>query len=62
MFVNSRPQTLPPIVRDSVLLIGGLAGIVHQTVVAKEVNPMLITVFSAMLGLPAFILGKKNEL
>lgn len=57
-----RLQTLPPVIRDSILLLGGLAGIIHQTVVAKEVNPVLVTVFSSMMGLPALILGKKNEL
>ena len=57
-----KTETLPPIIRDSVLLIGGLAGIFQQTVLASEVNPVLITVFASMMGLPALILGKKNEL
>lgn len=38
--------------RDPVLFIAGLAGIVHETVVAAEPRWSLLLVFGAMMALP----------
>jgi hypothetical protein len=50
--------------RDPILFFGGLAGVMHETVVqtAGE-RPTLLLLFAAMMGLPAFLRAdeKKNE-
>lgn len=38
--------------RDVTLFVGGIAGIVHETVVAHSERPTLLILFSAMIGLP----------
>ena len=44
-----------PALRDSILFFGGLAGVVHETVIAPRADPQLLLLFAAMLGLPAFL-------
>jgi hypothetical protein len=52
--------------RDVILFFGGLAGVVHETVIAPTPEPTLLAVFAAMMGLPAFLRsderngGKRN--
>ena len=44
-----------PRVRDITLFLGGLAGIVHETVISHLERPTLLLLFAAMVGLPAFL-------
>jgi len=41
--------------RDVILLLSGLAGILHETVVENSERPTLLMLFAAMIGLPAFL-------
>ncbi len=47
--------TLSPAVRDTILFIAGLAGIIFVTVTEGGDRPTLLVLFSAMIGLPAFL-------
>lgn len=38
--------------RDYLLLLGGLLGTAHQTVIAQADRPWLLGLFAAMMGLP----------
>lgn len=42
------------VLRDIVLLVVGVWGIVHETITPKP-DPQLIILFGTMVGLPAFI-------
>lgn len=44
-----------PILRDVVLFLGGLAGVLHETVFTASERPTLLILFAAMMGLPAFL-------
>lgn len=44
-----------PFIRDSLLFLGGLAGVLHETVFTAAERPTLLILFAAMLGLPAFL-------
>lgn len=44
-----------PLLRDVVLFLGGLAGVVHETVLTQAERPTLLILFAAMMGLPAFL-------
>lgn len=44
-----------PFLRDAVLLLGGLLGVGHETLIAKTERPTLLILFAAMMGLPAFL-------
>ena len=48
--------------RDILLFTGGLAGVVHETVLrdASE-RPTLLLLFAAMMGLPAFLAGDRDR-
>lgn len=54
---------LPKVGRDSVLFFAGLAGVVHETVIAEAERPTLLFLFATMIGLPAFLRAdeKKNN-
>lgn len=41
--------------RDATLFIGGLLGVAHETLLRAEAREMLLIVFAAMMGLPAFL-------
>lgn len=41
-------------VRDSLLFLGGLAGVVHETVMATSERPALLMLFAVMMGLTAY--------
>lgn len=43
--------------RDTILFVGGLAGLTYETVIASTEKPTLIIAFVGMLGLPLFIRG-----
>lgn len=49
--------------RDFALFIGGVAGVVHETVLVDTERPTLLILFAAMMGLPAFLRSdeKKGE-
>lgn len=42
------------LVRDATLFLGGLAGVVHETVVALQERPALLMLFAVMMGLTAY--------
>lgn len=44
-----------PIFRDVLLFFGGMAGVVHETLLSKADRPTLLILFAAMMGLPAFL-------
>ena len=50
-----------PILRDVVLFCGGLAGVVHETVLTQSERPTLLILFAAMMGLPAFLRGPGDK-
>lgn len=50
-----------PVARDVLLFVGGLAGVVHETLVATQERPTLLILFAAMLGLPAFLQGQQSK-
>ena len=41
--------------RDVLLIVAGLAGIFHETVLAATPRDSLLVLFGAMIGLPAFL-------
>ena len=41
--------------RDTILLIVGILGVTHETLVSNTDRPTLLLLFAAMIGLPAFI-------
>lgn len=41
--------------RDTVLLIVGILGVAHETLINNTDRPTLLLLFAAMIGLPAFI-------
>jgi hypothetical protein len=49
------------LVRDAVLFICGLSGIVHETVLTEEPRETLLLLFAAMVGLPAFIRADERK-
>jgi hypothetical protein len=51
-----------PIIRDVLLFLGGLAGVMHETIISRVERPSLLLLFAAMMGLPAFLRnGKSGE-
>jgi hypothetical protein len=45
-----------PRIRDITLFVGGLAGVIHETVFQQGVErPTLLLLFAAMMGLPAVL-------
>jgi hypothetical protein len=52
---------LPKIGRDSVLFFAGLAGVFHETVIAKSERPTLLFLFATMIGLPAFLRADEKK-
>jgi hypothetical protein len=42
-------------IRDAILFLGGLLGVMHETLVAAQPREVLLLVFAAMMGLPAFL-------
>lgn len=50
-----------PLFRDVGLFLGGIAGVVHETVLSKAERPTLLILFAAMMGLPAFLQPPKER-
>jgi hypothetical protein len=48
-------------IRDTVLFVTGLAGVVHETLYASEPRETLLILFAAMMGLPAFLRMDERE-
>lgn len=44
-----------PILRDAILFVVGLGGVLHETVLTQAERPTLLILFAAMMGLPAFL-------
>jgi hypothetical protein len=51
----------PKITRDTSLLIGGLLGTAHETLVSKVDRPSLLALFAGMMGLPLFLRKDEKE-
>lgn len=49
------PRPTGKALRDALLFLGGLAGVLHETVVADRPRESLLVMFAAMMGLPAFL-------
>ena len=47
--------------RDTFLLLMGVAGIAHETLVASAERPTLLLLFAAMIGLPAFLRHDEHQ-
>lgn len=43
------------------LFLGGLAGVIHETVLSDAERPTLLLLFAAMMGLPAFLRADENR-
>lgn len=55
---NGRPRTVNDwyaATRDIILFLGGLAGVMHETIRSTSERPTLLLLFAAMMGLPAFL-------
>lgn len=52
---------IPKIGRDTVLFTAGLAGVFHETVIAKSERPTLLFLFATMIGLPAFLRADEKK-
>lgn len=50
-----------PTIRNITLFVGGLAGVLHETVVSTAERPTLLILFAAMMGLPAFLQADQNR-
>lgn len=44
-----------PLLRDAILFVSGLVGVLHETVFTQAERPTLLILFAAMMGLPAFL-------
>lgn len=44
-----------PQIRDIGLFVGGMAGVLHETLLSGAERPQLLILFAAMMGLPAFL-------
>lgn len=44
-----------PQIRDVGLFLGGMGGVIHETLLSKQERPTLLILFAAMMGLPAFL-------
>jgi len=52
------PRLIPNewrIVRDAVLFLAGLLGVIHEAFFTDFDRPGLLVLFAAMMGLPAFL-------
>lgn len=41
--------------RNAILFLGGLVGVIHETLFSHTDRPTLLILFAAMMGLPAFL-------
>lgn len=47
--------------RDILLFLGGLVGVLHETVATNTERPALLVLFAAMMGLPAFFRADESR-
>lgn len=47
--------------RDSLLFLGGLLGVMHETLFTEADRPQLLLLFAAMMGLPAFLRADESR-
>lgn len=47
--------------RDTILFLGGLSGLVYETISGGQEKPTLIIAFVGMLGLPLFIRNDEDK-
>lgn len=47
--------------RDTILLVVGILGVAHETLINNTDRPTLLLLFAAMIGLPAFIKQDEKE-
>lgn len=52
---------LPKVGRDTLLLVAGLAGVFHETVIASSERPTLLFLFATMIGLPAYLRSDEKK-
>lgn len=55
------PELPRRITRDMVLFVGGLLGIIHETVVREVDRPALLAVFAGMCGLPLYLRRDESD-
>lgn len=48
-------------IRDVLLFVGGLAGVVHETVGSAPERPTLLLLYAAMMGLPALFRSELSD-
>ena len=46
--------------RDAILFLLGAGGVIHETVASQSERPMLLMLFAAMMGLPAFLAAERQ--
>lgn len=44
-----------PHLRDGALFVGGMLGVLHETIFTHAERPTLLLLYAAMMGLPAFL-------
>lgn len=58
---TKRRFRFPKIGRDTLLFIGGMAGIFHETVIQETERSALLVLFATMIGLPAFLRSDEKD-
>lgn len=60
---NPRPACIVkwPLARDVLLFSGGMAGVIHETLLSHLERPTLLILFAAMMGLPAFLQPRQED-
>lgn len=52
---------IPKVGRDTILFVGGLLGIFHETVIQETERSALLVLFATMVGLPAFLRSDEKK-
>ena len=52
---EASPPPWWPLLRHLLLFVGGLTGVAHETLLSEQDRPVLLGLFAAMMGLPAFL-------
>jgi hypothetical protein len=50
-----------PFFRDLLLFLGGMGGVIHETILSHAERPTLLILFAAMMGLPAFLQPRMSD-
>lgn len=53
---------MKPTIRNALLFLFGLGGVMHETLVVNIDRPTLLILFAAMMGLPAFLTQAHTEI